>query len=130
MARDMPQLRKRSGHLFSKSRFIAAQFLAYFDKGLWLDLARHANAMASRLATAVEAGSKTRLAWQVEANEVFAVMPEAEFDRLAAAGARFHPWAKTAGDGATLEKGESIVRLVTSFATEPSDIDRFAALLS
>ena len=130
MARDMPQLRKRSGHLFSKPRFIAAQFLAYFDNGLWLDLARHANAMASRLAAVVEAGSKTRLAWQVEANEVFAVMPEAEFDRLSAEGARFHPWPKTAGDGATLEEGEIIVRLVTSFATEPSDIDRFAALLS
>ena len=71
-----------------------------------------------------------RLAWQVEANEVFAVMPEAEFDRLSAEGARFHPWPKTAGDGATLEEGEIIVRLVTSFATEPSDIDRFAALLS
>ncbi len=49
MARDMPFLRKRAGQLFSKSRFVAAQLDAYLSDGLWLDLARHANAMADRL---------------------------------------------------------------------------------
>ena len=48
-AREAPYLRKRAGQLFSKSRFIAAQFDAYFRDGLWLELARHANAMADRL---------------------------------------------------------------------------------
>ena len=39
-ARDMPFIRKRAAHLFSKTRFISAQFDAYLDGGLWLDLAR------------------------------------------------------------------------------------------
>ncbi len=46
-------MRKRAAQLFSKSRFIAAQFEAYFDDDLWLETARHANAMAARLADAI-----------------------------------------------------------------------------
>src|SRR5690606_1799832 len=41
--------RKRAGLLFSKHRFLAAQMVAYLEDGLWLDLARHANAMGQRL---------------------------------------------------------------------------------
>ncbi|HVW56074.1 MAG TPA: low specificity L-threonine aldolase, partial [Rhizobiaceae bacterium] len=49
-AREMPFIRKRAAQLFSKSRFIAAQFDAYFADDLWLDTARYSNAMAGRLA--------------------------------------------------------------------------------
>ena len=42
--------RQRAGHAFSKSWFVAAQFAAYLADGHWLDLARHANAMAAKLA--------------------------------------------------------------------------------
>ncbi len=47
--------RKRAGHLLSKHRFIAAQFLAYLADDYWLTLARHANAMADRLAAQLTA---------------------------------------------------------------------------
>ncbi|PLU53640.1 low specificity L-threonine aldolase [Sinorhizobium medicae] len=43
-AQQMHFLRKRSAQLFSKSRFVAAQFDAYLTGDLWLDLARQANA--------------------------------------------------------------------------------------
>src|SRR3984957_18203231 len=49
-ARDFERRRKQAGHLWSKLRFVSAQLLAYFEHGLWLDNARHANAMASALA--------------------------------------------------------------------------------
>jgi threonine aldolase len=130
MARDMPQLRKRSGHLFSKSRFIAAQFLAYFDNGLWLDLARHANAMAQRLASAVEAGRRRVLPGRSKANEVFAIMPEAEFDRLAGGGARFHPGRRPAGDGVTLADRRDHRSPRHQLRDPNVDVDRFAELLS
>src|SRR5947207_7226660 len=45
----MQDRRKRGGHLVSKHRFIAAQMEAFLAGDLWLDLARHANAMADRL---------------------------------------------------------------------------------
>ena len=47
---NMSERRKRGGHLVSKHRFVAAQIEAYLANDLWLKLARHANAMADRLA--------------------------------------------------------------------------------
>ena len=66
--------RKRAAQLFSKSRFIAAQFEAYLDDGLWLETAAHANAMAARFAAGITASPGSRLAWQPQANEVFAII--------------------------------------------------------
>ena len=55
--------RKRGGQLLSKHRFLAAQFAAYLADDLWLNLARHANAMADRLAQKLgEAGLPPSLA--------------------------------------------------------------------
>ena len=47
--------RKRGGHLFSKMRLLSSQLDAYFTDGLWLDNARHANAMARRLVAGPDA---------------------------------------------------------------------------
>jgi len=129
MAEEMPYLRKRSGVLFSKNRFIAAQFLAYFEDGLWLELARHANAMANALVDAIGASGKARLAWTPEANEVFAVMPTADFKRLQAAGAFLYAWQPPADMEVELRDGEILARLVTSFETQQEDIARFAETL-
>ncbi|QKV20365.1 threonine aldolase family protein [Oricola thermophila] len=129
MARDMPWLRKRSGQLFSKSRFVAAQFLAYLENGLWLELARHANAMAARLAATIENSNRARLAWPPQANEVFAILPVGEYDRLLAAGVHFHDWPEPAGENTGLAEGETLVRMVTSFETKETDIARFSELL-
>ncbi len=74
-AREMPFLRKRAAQLFSKSRFISAQFAAYFEDDLWLDLARHSNAMADRLRQGISQSNRARLAWETTSNEVFAVLP-------------------------------------------------------
>ncbi|MFK7903293.1 MAG: low specificity L-threonine aldolase, partial [Nitratireductor sp.] len=49
MSEELAFLRKRSGQLFSKSRFIAAQFEAYLADGLWLELAKNANDAAQML---------------------------------------------------------------------------------
>ena len=54
-AATMGWRRKRSGQLWSKHRFLAAQMEAYLSDGLWLDCARHSNAMAARLATGLAA---------------------------------------------------------------------------
>jgi len=37
------RLRKRSGHLLSKMRYVSAQLLAYIENDLWLEMASHAN---------------------------------------------------------------------------------------
>lgn len=121
-AADFAFRRKRGGHLFSKMRFLSAQLEAYFDNDLWLHLARHANAMAARLAQGLGALEGAELASPVEANEIFVRLPLATIDGLRSAGAAFHPWPKR-GDGAA----GGTIRLVTSFATQEADVDAFLA---
>lgn len=128
-AKDLPYIRKRAAQLFSKTRFIAAQFDAYLEGGLWLDLARHANALAARLARHIEASSEIRLAWQPEANEVFAVMPQATCERLQKAGVAFHDWNPPHADAHRIDEGEILARFVTSFANTEEEVDRFGALI-
>jgi threonine aldolase len=116
--------RKRAGHLLSKHRFIAAQMAAYLAEGRWLALARHANAMADRLARRLTALGLAPI-WPVEANLVFVRLPRPLDAKLKAAGAAYYV---RNSDSVALRSDEVLARLVTSFATEPEDIERFAAL--
>lgn len=129
LAKDIGFLRKRAGHLFSKSRFIAAQFEAYFADGLWLDLARHSNQMAEKLADAITGSNMARLAWRNDANELFVVMEQKLAEDLHKKGAQFYQWHAVPADLEFQKKGEKLYRLVTSFATRPEEIDDFIACL-
>jgi threonine aldolase len=129
-AKELAFLRKRAAQLFSKSRFVAAQFEAYFKDGQWLDTARHANAMAARLAAAIEDSPSVRLAWLPQANEVFAVMKKAEAERAQAKGAAFYDWHKPHGFDGHIGEDELLYRFVTSFATSPEEVDRFGQLIA
>jgi threonine aldolase len=123
-------LRKRSGFLFSKSRFVAAQFEAYLDNGLWLGLARHANGMADRLRAAIGSAKRARLAWPSQVNEVFFVASRATEAALQKAGARFHEWHPPHEIADKLRNDEAVFRLVASFSTNEKEVDSFAALVS
>lgn len=128
-ARDMPFLRKRAAHLFSKSRFVAAQFEAYFRDGLWLANARHANEMAARLAETVRTTDRLRLAWEPQANEVFAIMKTPTAKALTDRNVYFHPW-NPHGAEVSLEGDEGLYRFVTSFATTGEDVESFSKMLA
>ena len=67
LVRDFELRRKRAGHLFSKSRYIAAQLLTYLESGLWRRNAERTNALAQRLAQA----AAPHLLHPVEGNELF-----------------------------------------------------------
>jgi threonine aldolase len=125
-AAGMPERRKRAGHLVSKHRFIAAQIEAYLADDLWLRLARHANAMAERLGERL-AGVGLAPVWPVEANEVFVALSNELIEQLTKAGASFYRWT-TRHAGSEASQGGDIVRLVTSFATTPEEIERFVAV--
>lgn len=127
-AAGMPSRRKRGGALISKHRFIAAQFEAYLKGDLWLKLARHANAMAQRLADDLAAAGEPPV-WPVEANEVFAILSDAADARLRAAGAAYYPWRPVdLPPGRTVPPGHGLFRLVTSFATRVEDVENFMNL--
>lgn len=129
-ARQMPWRRKRGGHTLSKGRFIGAQFEALLEGGHWLDLARHANAMAARLAAGIALVPGMRLAFPCEANEVFAILPARVDAALRAAGAGYNLWTHGALAPETrLGPGDVIARFVTSFAAQENEIDAFLALI-
>jgi len=119
-------LRKRSGHTLSKGRLLGAQMNAYLEDGHWLELAAHANAMAKRLATGLQAVENVRLAWPVEANELFVILPRAKMQALQAAGAVFYEWRNHALPPAQRPReNEAFIRLICSFATTQDEVDQF-----
>lgn len=130
-AGEMKWRRKRAGQTLSKGRLIGAQFEGLLANGHWLDLARHANAMAAKLASAIETSSQARLAWPCQANEVFPILSASLQERLKAAGVGFLTWSDRAlPAGVALAEGEIVGRFVMSFATPEAQVDRLIALLA
>lgn len=129
-AAGMDRRRKRGGHLLSKHRFVAVQMEAYLADDLWLRLARHANAMADRLGDKLAAAGMKPV-WPVEANEVFVFIGRTACDRLKAKDAAFY---ERMADGlpksANVKADSVLVRLVTSFATTPAEVDAFVSVAS
>ena len=121
LAAGLAERRKRAGHLLSKMRFLSAQLVAMLEQGRWLGYAAHANAMADRLAAGLGALPGVRPVQPVEANELFLAMPEAMIAGLRADGFAFHRWLVPPG-----ETGP-VVRMVTSFATRPEEVDVLVA---
>jgi threonine aldolase len=108
--------RKRAGQLLSKMRFVSAQLEAYLKGDRWLELARHANAMATRTAQGLQRLPRTSLLHPVEANEVFVQLPQNVIAGLKAAGFNFYDWT----DGAP-----GTIRLVMAFNTDPAHVEAF-----
>ncbi|WP_346767073.1 threonine aldolase family protein [Enterovirga aerilata] len=128
LAGTLRRRRKRAGHTLSKGRLLAAQFEGYLAQGHWLENARHANAMAARLAAGLAAVPGVRLAWPCEANEVFPILPKRVDAALRTAGAVYHPWsAKSLPAGEAVGPDEVLVRLVTAFDTRPESVEALLA---
>ena len=115
-------LRKHQMQLASKMRFVSAQLLALLDGDLYLRNARHANAMAARLRSRMEAGIAdgsirgVEFTQKTQVNAVFARLPAGVADRLRESF-RFYDWDASTGE----------VRWVCSFDTQPEDVDAFVA---
>jgi threonine aldolase len=126
----LPYQRKRSGHTLSKGRFLGAQMTAYLENGHWLDLAARANHHARRLAQGLAKVPGVRMPWPCQANEIFAILPGVIETALTAGGAHYYNWRfrDSCPVCAPPGKDEVFVRLVTSFATLPSDVDDFLTL--
>lgn len=118
---------KRGAHVISKSRFLGAQMAAYLENGLWLDNARHANAMAARLTAGLAGVPGVALPVPTQANEVFAILPRPLHDALQAAGAHYYEWPRLASGLAPIGADQAFVRMVCSFRTDPAEVDQLIA---
>ena len=118
-AANAPYLRKQHMQLSSKMRFLAAQFIALLDDDLWLQNARHANAMASRLAVGLADLPGVDVVYPVEADAVFAQLARQHVAELQREWT-FHVWDETT----------SVVRWMTAFDTQERDVDDFLAAIA
>lgn len=117
-AQDFKYIRKQGMHLPSKMRFISAQFEMLLVDDLWRRSAAHANRMARLLASELEKVPQIKLTQRVEANGVFAVVPQ-QFIPLLQKKYFFYVW----------NEAISEVRLMCSFDTTEEDVQDFLALV-
>lgn len=117
--------RKRGAHLFSKHRYLSAQMAGYLRDGLWLEMARAANANGARLAEGLR-GIGAAFLHEPQANMVFAALPRRAHRQLHAAGAVYHLWnGRLEGDDPEEMVG---ARFVCDWSIGPDQIDRFLEL--
>ncbi|MBC7371900.1 MAG: low specificity L-threonine aldolase [Bdellovibrionaceae bacterium] len=118
LAKDFKYYRKQMGQLPSKTRFIAAQFLAYFQDDLWKQVALHSSKMAEALYAGVREVAYVTVTQPRQSNGVFAKIPQAWVKPLREKYF-FYVW-----DEHTFE-----CRWMTSWDTQLSDIDGFVQSL-
>ena len=115
---DFFRIKKQMGAVLAKGWLLGAQFEALFQDGLYFQLARHSNAMAARL----QAGLKA-LGWELwvdsPTNQIFVVVDAARHAALREICA-FEDWCPA-------PEGRTVIRLVTSFATAPEEVDGLLA---
>ncbi len=102
---------KQAGQLASKMRFLAAPWTVLLRDSLWLKIASRANALARRLSDALAALPGVRVLYPVEANAVFAELPEHAHETLRRRGWKYYVFI---GGGA---------RFMCSWSTTPEDVD-------
>jgi len=119
LAREFEWRVKQAGHLNSKMRLVTAPWLGLLENGVWLENARHANAMARRLSERIAGLEGVRPIAPVQSNGVFVELPPAVQAKLRDRGWRFYTFL-----------GETGCRLMCAWDTTPDTVDRFAADLA
>ncbi len=116
--------RKRAAHLFSKHRYLAAQFAAYLEGDLWLELARKANDAAARLEAGIKVLPGGRMTHPRHANMLFAGWSRAGHRTAIDAGAQYYFWPF---DQSLEGPDDEILqaRLVCNWATTDEHIETF-----
>ncbi|MCK6404856.1 MAG: low specificity L-threonine aldolase [Rhodocyclaceae bacterium] len=116
LAEDFAYRCKQAGQLASKMRFLSAPWLGMLEGDVWLRHARHANAMARRLADGLATLPGAKLLFPVEANGVFAALPAVAIDGLRARGWRFYTFIGAGG-----------ARFMCAWDTTPERVDALLA---
>lgn len=104
---------KQAGQLPSKGRFLSAPWIGMLESGAWLERARHANAMARKLAGLMPYPVRH----PVEGNAVFVDMEEPALERLRAQGWFVYRFT------------DGTVRFMCSWATTEESVERLAGAL-
>src|SRR3989344_7922401 len=104
--------------LYSKMRYLSAQFIPYFEQKIWKKNAKAANEMCSYLYEQIKDLPKVEVTTPVQTNHIFLRIPKEAIAPLQEL-TFFYVW-----DLITSE-----IRLVTSFDTTKEEIDLFVKKL-
>jgi len=118
LAKDFEYSRKQSMQLMSKMRYVSSQFYAMHSGNLWLENAKHANAMAHMLAEKIKDIPSVKITQKVETNAVFAIIPPEAIEKLQRRYF-FYTW----------DAAKSEVRWMTSYDTTEKDIEQFVTAI-
>jgi threonine aldolase len=114
LAQNFLYHRKQAAQLYSKMRFVAAQFEAFLEHDLWREIAGNANKMAQLLAQKLSEINAVTITQKVEANAVFAIIdPQLKQELLKEYF--FYDW----------NEANNEVRWMCSWDTCEDDITRF-----
>ncbi len=114
IAHEFEYIQKQGLQLASKMRFLAAQFIPYFEQAVWHKNASHANKMCLRLANGLQKNPSICLAHPVQSNQLFAHFTT-EIIQATSAVFPYYIW----------DTNTNLVRLITSFDTTEDEVDRF-----
>jgi threonine aldolase len=118
LTKNTKYIRKQSMQLYSKMRFVGAQFIAYFENNLWKETATHANKMAKLLESEIAKIPEIKITQPVDANGIFAIVPRKIIEPLQNKFF-FYIWDDTQPE----------VRWMTSFDTTEKEIFEFVELI-
>ncbi|MDD5618890.1 MAG: low specificity L-threonine aldolase [Proteiniphilum sp.] len=118
LAQHIRYYRKQTTQLYSKMRYIAAQFIPYLREGLWLENARRSNAAAQMLYDEMRGVKGLEITQKVESNAIFFILPKSITDRLRESYF-FYDW----------DESRNEMRLVCSWDTTEEDIRQFCDYL-
>lgn len=116
LAEDFDYILKQRGALLAKGRLLGIQFLELFKDDLYFQLAKHANSMAMKVADAIKTEGYSFLTRPVS-NQIFPILPQKLIDRLNRKY-DFYIWQP-------VDAKQSAIRLITSWATDEEQVDRF-----
>ncbi len=120
LKKDFAYNLKQKGALMSKGRVLGVQFMTLFKDNLFFDLANHANLMAQKIARSMQERGFLFLC-EPQTNQIFPILPNNLIKKLEKQYG-FYIWKK-------MDKENSAIRLVTSWATKESIVDEFIDVL-
>lgn len=106
--------RKQTCQLYSKMRYLSAQFIPYLNENIWLKNAQKSNAAAQQLANAMRNIKGIEITQKVESNAIFFILPKDISDELRK-HYFFYDW----------DESRNEMRIVCSWDTTQKDINDF-----
>ena len=114
LAENIKYYRKQTTQLYSKMRYLSAQFIPYLGENIWLENAQKSNACAQHLAKEMSKIEGIIITQKVESNAIFFILPKTITDKLRERYF-FYDW--------DISRNE--MRLVCSWDTTEEDISGF-----